>query len=52
MNLDLRLARFPTMIASVGLGASSGITTALIVGVSVLPTIILQWRGVFWHKGA
>jgi hypothetical protein len=33
------------MIRSVGLSGSAGITTALLVAVSVLPTIYLQfWR--------
>jgi hypothetical protein len=33
------------MIESIGLDGSAGITTALMVGASVLPTIVLQWRG-------
>ncbi|OIW34601.1 MFS general substrate transporter [Coniochaeta ligniaria NRRL 30616] len=37
---------FPEMIRSVGLSACAGIMTAMIVAVSVLPTIYLQfWKG-------
>lgn len=40
--------RFPEMIRSVGLSASAGIMTAMIVAVSVLPTIYLQ----FWKSSS
>ena len=33
------------MFTSVGVAASSGVVAALIVGVSILPTIFIQWRG-------
>lgn len=38
------------MIGSVGLDGSAGVTAALVVGVSVLPTVVLQWKGVSWRK--
>ncbi|KAI3332086.1 MFS general substrate transporter [Xylariaceae sp. AK1471] len=40
---------FPSMIESVGLGNSSGIVAALIVGVSVLGTVLLQLKGSSWR---
>ncbi|KAI9038372.1 putative MFS transporter [Aspergillus affinis] len=40
---------FPPMFESVGIAASSGVGCALIVGVSVIPTIILHWRGRAWR---
>ncbi|OQV02392.1 hypothetical protein CLAIMM_07597 [Cladophialophora immunda] len=36
---------FPEMIENTGLYASAGIVVALLVTVSVLPTIYLQWKG-------
>ncbi|KAF3400642.1 hypothetical protein DPV78_005884 [Talaromyces pinophilus] len=36
---------FPSMFASVGVGNSGGIACALIFTCSVIPTILLQWRG-------
>ena len=30
--------------------ASSGVGVALIVGVSVIPTLLLHWRGGLWLK--
>jgi hypothetical protein len=33
------------MFTSVGVAASSGVVAALIVGVSILPTLFIQWRG-------
>ncbi|RWA06159.1 hypothetical protein EKO27_g8944 [Xylaria grammica] len=41
---------FPPLLANVGLIASTGVATALIVGTSVLPTVLLQWRGKVWRK--
>ncbi|GME26032.1 Major facilitator superfamily [Neofusicoccum parvum] len=40
---------FPTMIANVGFYGSAGITTALMVGVSMIPTAFLQWKGPSWR---
>ena len=37
---------FPPMFTEAGLYASAGIATALMVAVSILPTIFIQWRGV------
>jgi hypothetical protein len=48
-NFKLTLDRFPQMIENVGLAESSGVTTALIVGVSIIPTAFLQWRGSSWR---
>ncbi len=36
--------RFPDMFTNVGVAASAGVTAALIVGVSILPTMLIQWR--------
>ncbi|KIX94340.1 uncharacterized protein Z520_10050 [Fonsecaea multimorphosa CBS 102226] len=36
---------FPQMFTETGLYASAGIATALMVAVSILPTIFIQWRG-------
>ncbi|KAJ9500151.1 hypothetical protein LTR99_008399 [Exophiala xenobiotica] len=36
---------FPQMFENVGLYGSAGITTGLLVAVSLLPTIYLQWKG-------
>ncbi|KAI8948534.1 major facilitator superfamily domain-containing protein [Xylaria longipes] len=41
---------FPPLLANVGLVASTGVATALIVGTSVLPTVLLQWKGGVWRK--
>lgn len=37
------------MFTSVGVGASSGVAAALIVGVSVFPTILVQCFGDKWR---
>ncbi|BCS18944.1 putative MFS transporter [Aspergillus puulaauensis] len=36
---------FPGMFENVGIAASAGVCVALMVGVSVLPTIGIQWKG-------
>lgn len=38
------------MIANVGLVKSIGIIAALIIAVSMLPTLVLQWKGSLWRK--
>lgn len=40
------------MFADDGLPASAGIGTALVVIVSVVPTILLQLKGVSWRRRA
>ncbi|CAH0037678.1 unnamed protein product [Clonostachys solani] len=42
---------FPEMIAELGLGKSTAVSTALIVAASILPTMLLQWKGKTWRKG-
>ena len=42
---------FTPMFENVGIAASSGIGCGLVVGISVLPTILLQWRGRHWRGG-
>lgn len=37
------------MFETVGWGGGAGIAVALMVGVSVIPTIVLQWRGPNWR---
>jgi hypothetical protein len=41
--------RFPQMFEVVGWAGGAGIAIALMVGVSVLPTILVQWRGARWR---
>ena len=40
--------RFPSMFANVGLAGSAGVVSTLVIGASILPTILLQWRGKAW----
>ncbi|KAL1981948.1 hypothetical protein VTN96DRAFT_2012 [Rasamsonia emersonii] len=40
---------FPQMFENVGFYGSTGIATALTVRVSVIPTILLQWKGCTWR---
>ncbi|OJJ43656.1 hypothetical protein ASPZODRAFT_161530 [Penicilliopsis zonata CBS 506.65] len=40
---------FPQMFDTVGFAGGAGVAIALMVGVSVIPTIILQWKGKNWH---
>jgi len=37
------------MFETVGVAASSGVGVALIAGVSVIPTLFLQWMGRTWR---
>lgn len=37
------------MFESVGTAASAGVTNALMVGVSAIPTILLHWQGKKWR---
>lgn len=39
------------MFTSVGVAASAGVAAALIIGVSIMPTILVQWRGTKWRMG-
>ncbi|KAB8231308.1 putative MFS multidrug transporter [Aspergillus alliaceus] len=41
---------FPDMFEAVGIGKSSGVVTALIMGVSFVPTAVLHWQGRRWHS--
>ncbi|KAJ9134258.1 Mfs transporter [Pleurostoma richardsiae] len=41
---------FPQMIEKVGLAASSGVATAMMVGIAIVPTMLLQWRGRRWRR--
>jgi hypothetical protein len=38
------------MFTNVGVAASAGVCAALIVGVSIFPTILVQWRGKYWRR--
>ncbi|CAI7669075.1 unnamed protein product [Penicillium viridicatum] len=40
---------FPQMFEVVGWAGGAGIAVALMVGVSVIPTILVQWRGDGWR---
>ena len=37
------------MFETVGWAGGAGITIALIVAVSIIPTILVQWRGAAWR---
>ena len=37
------------MFTNVGVAASGGVVTALIIGVSIFPTILVQWQGHKWR---
>ncbi|EED14412.1 MFS multidrug transporter, putative [Talaromyces stipitatus ATCC 10500] len=41
---------FPDMFANVGVANSAGVAAALMVGASLLPTMLLQWRGHTWRR--
>ncbi|CAK7205293.1 hypothetical protein SEUCBS139899_008062 [Sporothrix eucalyptigena] len=41
---------FPQMLANLGLVKSVGVPIALIVAVSIVPTIFVQWLGSRWRK--
>jgi hypothetical protein len=36
---------FPDMFTNVGIANSAGVATALIMGVSFVPTLLVQWKG-------
>lgn len=38
------------MFENVGIAPSAGIGSALVVAVSVIPTILLHWKGRVWRK--
>ncbi|KAJ5870206.1 hypothetical protein N7455_005147 [Penicillium solitum] len=40
---------FPQMFEAIGWAGGAGISIALIVGFSVIPTILVQWRGAAWR---
>jgi hypothetical protein len=37
------------MFANAGWAGGAGIATGLMVGVSLIPTIVVQWRGPKWR---
>jgi predicted RND superfamily exporter protein len=37
------------MIAEAGYKATAGIVTAMIVALSVIPTLVVQWKGRAWR---
>lgn len=45
LDKSLNTPRFPPMFTNVGLAGSAGIASALMFGVSIVPTIFLQWKG-------
>lgn len=40
---------FPQMIAETGYKVTAGIVTAMIVALSVIPTLVVQWKGRAWR---
>ncbi|KAF9737648.1 hypothetical protein PMIN02_001271 [Paraphaeosphaeria minitans] len=41
---------FPQMFENVGIANSAGVAVAMLVVVSVVPTLVLQWRGKFFRN--
>ncbi|KAK7181600.1 hypothetical protein DPSP01_011397 [Paraphaeosphaeria sporulosa] len=41
---------FPQMFEHVGIANSAGVAVAMLVVVSVIPTLVLQWRGKFFRQ--
>ncbi|KFY93913.1 hypothetical protein V498_04175 [Pseudogymnoascus sp. VKM F-4517 (FW-2822)] len=41
---------FPAMFENVGVAASAGVVVALMVGVSIFPTMLVHWRGPSFRK--
>ncbi|KFY40505.1 hypothetical protein V494_03455 [Pseudogymnoascus sp. VKM F-4513 (FW-928)] len=41
---------FPAMFENVGVAASAGVVVALLVGVSIFPTLLVHWRGPSFRK--
>jgi hypothetical protein len=37
------------MFTNIGIAASGGVAAALIIGVSIFPTMLVQWRGHRWR---
>jgi hypothetical protein len=37
------------MFTNIGIAASGGVAAALIIGVSIFPTMLVQWRGDRWR---
>jgi hypothetical protein len=44
--------RFPQLIEAAGYGGMAGISTVMIVVFSVIPTLVLQWKGKSLHQGS
>jgi MFS family permease len=40
---------FPILVQTSGFGVSAGVATAMIVGVSIIPTALVQWKGRQWR---
>lgn len=40
---------FPQMFENVGWAGGAGIAVGMIIAVSVIPTILVQWRGALWR---
>ena len=49
-GISLTQRRFSAMFENVGIAPSAGIGSALVVVVSVIPTISLHWKGRVWRK--
>ncbi|KAJ5112915.1 hypothetical protein N7456_001449 [Penicillium angulare] len=41
---------FPQLFEVAGWGGGAGVATAMIVAVTIIPTILLQWRGSHWRN--
>lgn len=41
--------RFPQLLAIAGYRQSAGIATGMIVAVSIIPILIIQWKGRSWR---
>lgn len=47
---NIMSVRFPAMFENVGVAASAGVVVALMVGVSIFPTMLVHWRGPSFRK--
>ena len=52
LKFVLTCSRFPSMFDNVGVANSAGVVVALLVGVGIIPTVLLQWRGQRWRVKA
>lgn len=47
-----KYTRFPQLIEAIGLSGTAGVAAGMIVGVSVVLTVLLQWQSGAWRPGS